>query len=143
MLAALVGGGGGAAGRTSDGLPSLDPPCCCPVLGEGFPGAKEPPGMSQKGQQCGCGSPHSMTKWRKKAPLGKKKTSTQMEKRHDRLGGNSSLQNIISRASVGILTLEKLESYGHACLPALRNRSKSRQSGRQEKLTLRKEFGEM
>lgn len=66
-----------------------------------------------------------------------------MEKRHDRLGGNSSLQNIISRASVGILTLEKLESYGHACLLALRNRSKSRQSGRQEKLTLRKEFGEM
>lgn len=24
----------------------------------GFPGASEPPGMSQKGPQCGCGSPH-------------------------------------------------------------------------------------
>lgn len=24
----------------------------------GFPGASQPPGMSQKGQQCGCGSPH-------------------------------------------------------------------------------------
>lgn len=79
MLAALVGGGG-EAGRTSDGLPSLDPPCCCPVLGEGFPGAKEPPGMSQKGQQCGCGSPHSMTKWRKKAPLGKKRLQHRWKK---------------------------------------------------------------
>jgi hypothetical protein len=49
-----------------------------------------------------------MTKWREKAPLGKE-TSTQMEKRHNRLGGNSSLQNTTSRVSVELLKLEKLE----------------------------------
>lgn len=47
-------------------------------------------------------STQSMTKWGNKAPLGKE-TSTQMEKRHNRLGGNASLQNIMSRVSVGIL----------------------------------------
>lgn len=55
-----------------------------------------------------------MTKWREKAPLGKE-TSTQMEKRHNRLGGNSSLQNTTSRASVELLKLEELEQYLPAC----------------------------
>lgn len=40
---------------------------------------------------------HSMTKLRKKSPLGKE-TTTQMEKGHNRLRGNSSLQNSISES---------------------------------------------
>lgn len=51
----------------------------------------------------------SMTKWRKKAPLGRVLNTDGEKKRRDRRGGNSSLQNIISRASVGILELEKIE----------------------------------
>lgn len=62
-------------------------------------------------------STQSMTKWRNKAPLGKE-TSTQMEKRHNGLGGDARLQNIMSRVTVGILKLEKseeLQQYLPAC----------------------------
>lgn len=45
-------------------------------------------------------STHSMTKLRKKGPLGKE-TPAQMEKRHNRLRGNSSLQNSISKSKCG------------------------------------------
>ena len=45
-------------------------------------------------------STHSMTKLRKKGPLGKE-TPAQMEKRHNRLRGNSGLQNSISKSKWG------------------------------------------
>lgn len=59
----------------------------------------------------------SMTKCRKKAPLGRVlNTDGKKKKRRDRRGGNSSLQNIISRASVGNPRIR--ENRGATAMPA-------------------------
>lgn len=72
-----------------------------PCSMSGIPGANKPLGMSQRGLQCGCGSPHmAWLSWERKAPLGKE-TSTQMEKKPNRLRENSRLQNNISKSKCG------------------------------------------
>lgn len=94
--------------------------------------------MSQRGQQCGCGSPHiAWLSWERKAPLGKE-ASTQMEKSHNRLGGNSGLQNNISKSKCGDPQIKEIKRRAKAssCWPketkpcplAHRAKSKTRKS---------------
>lgn len=81
-----------------------------------------------------------MTKWRKKAPVGKE-TSTQMEKKHKRLGGNSSLQNSTARASVGNPQIREIRraTAVPACLLTEPGANPERQADKKKiNLTLRK-----
>lgn len=103
--------------------------------------------MSQRGQECGCGSPHiAWLSWERRALW--EKTSMRMEKGHNRLRGNSSLQNSISESKCGDPHIREIkrESSASSCWCreskphplAHRNVSNARQT---EKICLEKNLG--
>lgn len=80
-----------------------------------------------------------MTKWRNKAPLGKE-TSTQMEKRHNGLGGECQVTDYHVKSECGDPQIREIRgaTAKPACLLTELGANPERQAGKNN-LTLRKE----